>query len=87
MELLVDSHHGTYIPQIFAQIYGMQENFQNWEVVENDINFLKQENSHESEEYNEVWDRVLNNAKLKGDSTLYHNEDLWAIDKDFNVEN
>jgi hypothetical protein len=84
MELLVDSHHGQYIPQIFANSFGLPENFLNWDEIKEDIDFLKQEDSNEHEDYWEVWDEILNNAKLKSGFELYHNEDLWAVPCGFN---
>ena len=84
MEFLVDSHHGQYIPQIFAKVYGLPENFDNWEEIKEDIYFLSEDESNEKEDYWSVWDEILTNAKLKSGLELYQNEDLWAVPEGFN---
>lgn len=83
MELLIDSNRGQYIPHLFAKIYGVEGNFQNWEEIKEDINFLKNEGSNENEDYWETWENVLNDAKLVNGYTLYHNEDLWVVPEGF----
>ena len=85
-ELLVDSHHGIYMPQVFAQVYGIPENFSNWDEIKDDILFLQDEDNVDHEDYNEVWDDILDNAKMIPECTLYQNEDLWAMPIDFDYE-
>lgn len=84
MELLINSAHGQYIPQIFAQTFGLPENFINWDEIKEDIEFLKSEGSNEHEDYWEVWDELINNAKLKSGFELYQDDDLWAVPEGFN---
>ena len=78
--LLIDSHHGIYIPQIFAEMYESSPNV-NWDdISKDDIKILK---DPDHEWYWEVWDSVLNNVTITDDNgvvhTLHNNEDLWAI--------
>ena len=84
LELLVDSHHGQYIPQVFAKVFGLPENFTNWDGIKEDIYFLSQDGSNEHENYWETWEYVMDNAKLKSGFELWQNEDLWAVPEGFN---
>lgn len=86
IELLLDSHNGTYIPQMFARIYGTPENFLNWDKVRDDIEILASENSQENEQYFDIWCDVIDNAILRNNWTLYENEDLWAVSPDYEFE-
>jgi hypothetical protein len=81
-ELVVDCHHGIYIPQVFANTYGLPENFSNWEEIRENIEFLQAEDAPEKEDYFDVWCDVIDNAKLTingNEYYLYTNDDLWAV--------
>jgi hypothetical protein len=81
-ELVVDCHHGIYIPQVFARTYGLPENFTNWDEIKEDIEFLQAEDSVDKEEYFDVWSDVIDTAKLTvsgNEYYLYTNDDLWAV--------
>lgn len=54
--LLVDDHHGQYIPQVFAQKYDMP----NWHVSEENAAILLEGPEHEW--YWEAWEEVLQDA-------------------------
>lgn len=89
-ELLVDSHHGQYIPQFFAQTYNLPENFKNYDSVKEDLETLSKENSNETENYWDIWDEFLNKAImiLKGNEYYieYSDSDLFTIPVNFNGE-
>lgn len=76
-DLLVDCHHGIYIPQLFAQTYAPR-------LVEPLTEEQIKDLSHpEQEFYWETWDTVMQNTKLKDDHGniyyLHQEDDLWAI--------
>ena len=78
MRLLVDSHHGIYVPQIFAKTYI------GWDMDYEDETILQ--SGPDREHYWEAWDTVLSSAKYtdaKGVSwTLHQDGDLWAVRED-----
>jgi len=81
-ELLVDSHHGVYIPQVFCQSY--QQYITNFDEIKEDFNICLL--SPESEHYFDAWDNLINRVKLTNDKGekftigyLYDESDLWAI--------
>lgn len=78
MNLLIDSHHGVYIPQLFAQHCAHE-----WIGISPD-NLGIMIHGPDHEYYFEAWDMVLNNARHKSLPwlTLYQDGDLWAIDYD-----
>ncbi len=81
--LLVDSHHGTYTPLIFANNFG--ENIVEGKPSEDDYECLL---VHENEWYWETWEQVLNNVIIEIDGRryyLHHDEDLWAIPEEMDV--
>ena len=41
MELLINDSDGIYIPQTFAEIYDIAENFENYDEIKNDLELLK----------------------------------------------
>jgi hypothetical protein len=85
--LLVTSQAGIYIPHTFAVNYGVAENFENWNSIKDDIEFLRQANAHEHEDYMEAWMRLEREAILTigGTSYLVWDEDLWAQSEDADV--
>ena len=82
MELLCDSRHGQFIPQI------MGERLLNagWKGIEQkDVDCLA---DTENEWYWEAWESILNNAQFIDENGetwyLHHDGDLWAVtQKDF----
>ena len=101
VELLVDDHHGIYIPQIFCQRYNFPENFINYDEVKEDIEFLAKvpKTAKERETYwNQYWDRwiygVEDRAKMiftdkqgaQVIGTLYGEGGLWFIPNDLSEE-
>ena len=81
-ELLVSDAQGIYIPKTFADVFGIPENFQNWDAIKEDIEFLQKENSPEHIEYWDTWDELIDNAILQANGTtyyLYQNGDLWSV--------
>ena len=85
-ELLVDSRHGQFIPQMFAKIYGIPENFSNWDEIKEDVLFLQKDESNEDENYWDIWDTLLDTAKMIPECELYQHEDLWAMPIGFDYE-
>lgn len=84
MELICDSHHGVYIPQIMARrLYDA-----GWSGIElGDVVELEAD-PYDNEWYWDTWDRVLNNARYIDDEGetwfLWQDCDLWAVtQKDF----
>ena len=81
-ELFIDSRHGLYIPQLFADeikpecLSG---------VSEEDLKILQEFNNEgDSELYWDTWEYVLLNALITNPSTdieynLYHDGDLWLV--------
>lgn len=81
-ELLVDSHHGIYIPQLFCQAY--RPYITNFDQVKDDFNICLL--NPECEHYFDAWDNLINNIELTNDKGekftigyLYDESDLWAI--------
>lgn len=83
--LLINSSAGIYIPHTFAVKFGIPVNFENWDAVKDDIEFLKQADAHEHPDYMEVWESLERTASLTiagGTSYLVWDEDLWAESHD-----
>jgi hypothetical protein len=57
-ELIVDSQHGVYVPQVWAQRYGSQA-IESANVDEEDVNEILKD-PYENEFYWEAWERILN---------------------------
>jgi len=59
--LLIDGHHGVYIPQIFASNFPTTD----WGVTEEQADILLRgpDLEENAEEYWDAWDTVLNNAE------------------------
>lgn len=92
VELLVDDHHGVYVPMVFAQVYNSPENFKNYDEISKDLEFLANEvnNPNEIENYWYAWEDVERTAILVfSDGSLgylYQDGDLWAIPNDLTDE-
>lgn len=80
--LLVDSHHGIYVPQIFAQL---EFNHPLEGVSAEDIEILS--SGPDSEYYLDTWEAVGSNAVITSDEgtryRLHQDEDLWLIPEDY----
>ena len=75
MELMVDSHHGQYIPQIFAEI--VRRDLFGESISAEDFAILESGPDHES--YWDAWDAVLNSAETADGVSLHQDGDLWAV--------
>ena len=78
--LLLDSHHGVYTPQIIAEKFSQEPNWDWSEVSKEDIQSLL--NGVEDENYWDAWDNVISCVSFEVDDVRYiivQNEDLWAI--------
>lgn len=82
MELLIDRHHGIYIPQLFVQQYRSAILAESAHKEDLDI----VEEGPDNELYWEAWDNIEQRIVLIGSGggrfTLYQNEDLWAVEED-----
>ena len=81
IEILCDSHHGIYIPEIMIpRLLGS-----GWTGLPSDAN---DHTDPDSEWYWENWEMVLNNAQFTDENghiwSLYHDGDLFAIRDDYN---
>lgn len=79
MELLCDSHHGVYIPQIMARrLYDA-----GWAGITLDDVIELESDPYESEWYWETWEGILNSAQYTDEKWivwyLYHDGDLFAV--------
>ena len=86
--LLVDCHHGIYIPNIFMQeINNGSYKVKNLSEISELFTDLA---SPENDFYWESWEDMLNNCiliDLKGNEyTLWQNDDLWAVPAGYNNE-
>lgn len=76
-ELLVDSHHGQYVAQVFAQTI-KKELFP--DVSESDWSIL--EDGPENESYFDVWAEI-DSWETENGLCLYQDGDLWIYDPSF----
>ena len=81
-ELLLDDHHGIYIPQLFAEQFGddADDVAQKWGVSAENVNILLQ--GPDAEGYWDAWDMILNVAErtVNGKTyTLFQDGALWAV--------
>jgi hypothetical protein len=82
-ELLVNSAHGIYIPQVFVEAYEKYILWPDDSRVEETLSDLK---SPDNEFYCDSWDYLTGNCKLTNDNgkqfIIYQNEDVWAVPVD-----
>lgn len=81
-QLLIDDHHGQYIPQIFAQRFrDCVTSASSKEITDEDWDILLAGPDYES--YWDVWTDVLDNCVLVDDNgdafTLIQDQDVWAV--------
>lgn len=84
MEMLCDSHHGQFIPQIMARSLFDA----GWSGIDLGDVVELEAGPYESEWYWETWECILNNAQFideNGETWYLHEDcDLWAVtQKDF----
>lgn len=76
LKLLVDGHHGVYVPEVFATNYDLSE----WSINPDEALELQ---DVDNEYYWDVWDDVLSYAtytdKDGHEWFLYQDSDLWAV--------
>jgi hypothetical protein len=75
MELLVDSHHGIYVPQIFAETV-RRELFGD---TISPVQYAILRAGPEDEYYWDVWDEVLSSAETEDGISLHQDGDLWIV--------
>lgn len=77
---LIDSHHGVYIPQIFAEMY-IDGHLDDWNGIrKEDIVQLLEGPS--ADWYWDAWTNVLDNAKSDDGHFLDQDGDLWVASMD-----
>ena len=85
--LLIDSHHGIYIPHLFWTRHNHElEGF----TIEDMAMFNEDLKSPDEENYWESWEEILNRGEVTRDKKkyiLHHEEDLWLIPKNSTKEN
>ena len=78
MELLCDSHHGQFIPQIMAR----RLHDAGWSWIELEDVVELEAGPYESEWYWDTWNNILDNAVYIDENSqkwfLYHDGDLFA---------
>jgi hypothetical protein len=78
--LLVDDHHGIYVPQVFAQRF--KNNWSTWGLKPEQLSVLLS-GPTDDEEYWDVWNEVLDQACFKDSQGqewhLWQDGALWAF--------
>jgi hypothetical protein len=81
MELLIDSRHGVYIPQLFAEMVLSGQLPVNFPTLRT---YLGDLGNPEHEGYWEAWDSVLSQAKIQISGVtyyLYQDGDLFLVEE------
>jgi len=83
VHLLVDGHHGIYVPKVFSESFVMEK----WGLTEDYSQLTDPENLY----YWDTWDEVLRDAEMtdkNGDKWWLHQQDgdLFAVRADFTEE-
>lgn len=82
-ELIVNSAHGIFIPQVFVEVY---EKYILWPDDSKIEETLADLDNPENEFYWDSWIYLTDNCKIKNDDgkqfILYQYEDLWAVPVD-----
>ena len=82
IECIVDSLHGVFVPMVFAQTVNRALLSG---VSEETLDYLAQNSSVEDVDFWDVWDSVLNTARITHNGKIYHlhqDGDLFIIDWD-----
>jgi hypothetical protein len=89
-EILIDCNRGIYIMQQFATVYGLPENFANYEQIKEDLEYIANEANMDNDDYFETCADVLDNARLINKDGvkmyLYQQDDLWAVPEGYENE-
>lgn len=82
MILLVDGHHGQYVPIVFIDVYDVKQ----WHIVE----FANEYRNADEMVKCDIWCDILDKAYFTDDNgfrwTLYQDMDLWAVREDYEWE-
>ena len=78
--LLIDGHHGIYIPQIFATRYLTAADCLRCKIP---LGYAAALGNIDSEIYYEAWENVLNNYVTATGETLHQDQDVWLIPPGF----
>lgn len=75
LELMVDSRHGQYVPQVFAEtvrreMFGDSISAKDFEIISA---------GPDAEFYWDAWDSIMNSAETTDGVTLWQDGDLWAV--------
>ena len=82
MELLIDGHHGIYIPYLFCSHYAAQFQGIDQEDIETCLDI-------ENEFYWDSWSNILDNAYIVRDGKkyiLWQDTDLFLIEENEEIE-
>lgn len=88
LQLLVDSHHGVYCPEVFIKHYEGYLSPETKESFKSEIVSIKHGNANgdDSEDYWDSWMLILDNAVLIDDNgqnmLLIQDGDVWAYPED-----
>lgn len=84
--IMADSHHGVYIPKLFAEALEGEDNFKG--ISQEQLDILLQGPEHEW--YWETWDEILNNGEIIDENKsvwrLHHDGDLFAYCEEMMTE-
>ena len=75
-ELLVDSRHGHYVPQVFAET--VRRDLFGETISADDFAIISA--GPDADFYWDAWDSILNSAETKDGVSLWQDGDLWAVD-------
>ena len=82
VKCIVDGTNGVFVPMVFAQT--VNRVLLSGVDAEN-LDYLAKEESVEDVDFWDIWDSVLNNARITHNGKIYHlhqDEDLFIIDWD-----
>jgi hypothetical protein len=84
LELLVDSHHGVYVPQVFVENYDLKQ----FGFNDDDIAYFKKAFSDpSSDDYFDAYEEMESKAITKDGSTITTADgDLWLVPKGFDYD-
>jgi hypothetical protein len=87
--LLVDSHHGIYMAQIFCSEL-LAGNYQYKNATKEDIEYLANTENMNAEDYfdtvNDLEQSIILLDKEGNEYNVMFNEDLWAVPIEFDTE-
>ena len=87
--LLVDSHHGIYMMQLFCCEL-LAGNYRYKGISEDDVKYLADKNNMDNADYfdcvNDLENSIVLLDKDNNEYSVTYNEDLWAIPEGFDTE-